>query len=112
VPTEEEVAARRAELGAKRAAEKAERHAAHAARQAEITTAKEAKAAKTPAPAPAPAAAPAKPVLSAEEREKLNARALRFGLPTLEEKEVAEAVSSPFLFLHIYVCNGLPLTAH
>jgi len=36
-------------------------------------------------------AAPVKPVLTAEEREKLNARARRFGLTTLDEKEAAEA---------------------
>lgn len=80
VPTEEEVAAKRAEREAARLAAKAERQAAHQAREAE-------KAAGVAAPAP-------KPVLTQEERDKLNERAKRFGMPTLEEKEAAEKVSN------------------
>ena len=83
VPTEEEVAAKRAEREAARLAAKAERQAAHQAREAE----KAAGAAGVAAPAP-------KPVLTQEERDKLNERAKRFGMPTLEEKEAAEAVSN------------------
>jgi colicin import membrane protein len=78
VPTAEEREAARAERDAKRKAEREEKKAARAAERA-------AKGAHSGDKSPAQA-----PQLSAEQREILNARAIRFGMKTLDEQE-AEA---------------------
>ena len=93
VPTPEEMAAKRAEREAakktKRAAEKEERRAKREADGVGEYAPKKEKKEKGGAKKEASPAAPAKVELSAEEREKLNERARRFGLPTLDERDAA-----------------------